>query len=86
MNSPERLLKALDGGKPDRLPVTTHHVMPSFLDDYLNGASEAEMRHQRSFRAETRKAVRRCFEEAGQVGGYILSLSNHLVDADVEMI
>ena len=24
---------------PDRLPVTTHHVMPYFLDKYMNGIS-----------------------------------------------
>ena len=42
MNSRERLLTAIKGGIPDRLPVTTHHVMPSFLDTYLNGASEDE--------------------------------------------
>ena len=32
MNSRERLLTALDGGQPDRLPVTTHHLMPYFLE------------------------------------------------------
>jgi len=31
MTSRERLLTALRGGVPDRLPVTTHHLMPSFL-------------------------------------------------------
>jgi uroporphyrinogen-III decarboxylase len=35
---------------------------------------------------ETRKAVRNCFEEAGQGGGYILSPSDHFFDADVELI
>jgi hypothetical protein len=29
--SRQRLLTALDRGVPDRLPVTTHHLMPSFL-------------------------------------------------------
>ena len=42
MNSRERLLTALAGGVPDRLPVTTHHLMPSFLINYLDGASEEE--------------------------------------------
>ena len=42
MTSRERLLTALKGGQPDRLPVTTHHLMPYFLDTYLSGASEAE--------------------------------------------
>lgn len=31
MTSRERLLTALNRGVPDRLPVTTHHLMPSFL-------------------------------------------------------
>lgn len=31
MTSRDRLLTALDRGVPDRLPVTTHHLMPSFL-------------------------------------------------------
>lgn len=42
MNSRERLLTALAGGVPDRLLVTTHHLMPSFLINYLDGASEEE--------------------------------------------
>jgi uroporphyrinogen-III decarboxylase len=37
MNSKQRFLTALDRKKPDRLPVTTHHVMPSFLSNYLGG-------------------------------------------------
>ncbi|MGM0414825.1 MAG: uroporphyrinogen decarboxylase family protein [Bacillota bacterium] len=37
MNSRERLLTALEGGVPDRLPATTHHVLPYFLDKYLDG-------------------------------------------------
>lgn len=39
MNSRERLLTALEGGRPDSLPVTTHHVMPYFLDKYMDGIS-----------------------------------------------
>lgn len=31
------MLAAIDGGIPDRLPVTTHHVMPYFLDKYMDG-------------------------------------------------
>jgi uroporphyrinogen-III decarboxylase len=42
VNSRERLLTALDGGQPDRLPVTTHHLMPYFLETYLDGASDDE--------------------------------------------
>ncbi len=40
--SRERLLTALDGGIPDRLPVTTHHVMPSFLKNKMNDISYPE--------------------------------------------
>lgn len=42
MTSKERFLVTLDGGCPDRLPVTTHHVMPSFLENYMNGADEQD--------------------------------------------
>ena len=37
MTSKQRMLTALQGGVPDRLPVTTHHVMPYFLDHTMNG-------------------------------------------------
>ncbi|UCE21464.1 MAG: hypothetical protein JSV46_04385 [Candidatus Aminicenantes bacterium] len=39
MTSKERFLKALERNKPDRLPVTTHHMMPYFLKTYMNGVS-----------------------------------------------
>lgn len=42
MTSRQRLLRALDRGQPDRLPVTTHHLMPSFLRTHLGGVSEQE--------------------------------------------
>jgi len=45
VTSRERLLVALDGGRPDRLPVTTHHLMPYFLDTYLDGMGEADFFH-----------------------------------------
>ena len=35
---------------------------------------------------QTRKEVRRCFEEAGLDGGYILSPSDHFFDADLQLI
>ncbi len=35
---------------------------------------------------ETRKEVRRCFAEAGESGGFILSPSDHFFDADLELI
>jgi len=34
------MLAALNGTGPDRLPVTTHHIMPYFLDHCLHGMSE----------------------------------------------
>ncbi|HMM27664.1 MAG TPA: uroporphyrinogen decarboxylase family protein [Aggregatilineaceae bacterium] len=37
MTPKQRMVTALDGGQPDRLPVTTHHVQPYFLDKYLGG-------------------------------------------------
>ncbi|MCL4489616.1 MAG: hypothetical protein M1570_16030 [Chloroflexi bacterium] len=42
MTSRERLLTALDRGVPDRLPVTTHHLMTYFLSKYMGGASSRE--------------------------------------------
>jgi hypothetical protein len=42
MTSKERFITALEGKAPDRLPVTTHHVMPYFLDSYMNGKSNDE--------------------------------------------
>jgi uroporphyrinogen decarboxylase len=42
MTSRERLLTALDRRVPDRLPVTTHHLMPSFLARTMGGATARE--------------------------------------------
>jgi len=42
MTSKKRFLKALDGEVPDRLPATTHHVMPYFLKKYMGGISNDE--------------------------------------------
>jgi uroporphyrinogen decarboxylase len=39
MNSKERFLGAIKLETPDRLPVTTHHLMPSFLEKHMNGGS-----------------------------------------------
>lgn len=39
MTSRQRLLTALERKAPDRLPVTTHHLMPYFLDKYMEGIS-----------------------------------------------
>jgi uroporphyrinogen decarboxylase len=37
MTPKQRMVTALEGGQPDRLPVTTHHVQGYFLDKYLGG-------------------------------------------------
>jgi len=42
MTSKERLLKTLNREKCDRLPVTTHHLMPSYLKNFMNGIDEQE--------------------------------------------
>lgn len=39
MTSKERLILALDNKKPDRLPATTHHIMPYFTDKFMEGIS-----------------------------------------------
>ena len=39
MTSKQRLVAALKREKTDRLPVTTHHLMPYFLDKYMGGMS-----------------------------------------------
>ncbi|MFO7670146.1 MAG: uroporphyrinogen decarboxylase family protein, partial [Bacteroidales bacterium] len=35
---------------------------------------------------QTREEVRRCFEEAGEGGGYILSPSDHFFEADLNLL
>ena len=42
MTPKQRFLAALSRKKADRLPVTTHHVMPSFLKKYMHGISNDE--------------------------------------------
>jgi hypothetical protein len=36
------MLAALNGTRPDRLPVTSHHIMPYYLEHCLGGMSERE--------------------------------------------
>lgn len=40
--SRQRFIKALNREVPDRLPATTHHLMPYFLRSYMNGISDQE--------------------------------------------
>jgi uroporphyrinogen-III decarboxylase len=42
MNTKDRFLKALNREIPDRLPVTTHHIMPYFLTKYFGDKSYQE--------------------------------------------
>jgi len=42
MTSRQRLLAALERRRPDRLPVTTHHVMNSYLERKLGGAGRMD--------------------------------------------
>ena len=43
MTSKERMLAAITGKTmPDRLPVTTHHVMPFFLEHTMHGISDQQ--------------------------------------------
>ena len=42
MTSKERFLKAINREEPDRLPVTTHHIMPYFLNKYMRDISYQE--------------------------------------------
>ena len=42
MTSRERMLTALSGGRPDRLPVTIHQWQPYHLKKYMGGVSDIE--------------------------------------------
>lgn len=42
MTSKERMLTALRGGKPDRLPCTVHQWMPYHLENYMGGMDQIE--------------------------------------------
>jgi uroporphyrinogen decarboxylase len=42
MSHKARLLCAIQRGKADRLPTTTHHLMPYFLDRYMDGISSQQ--------------------------------------------
>ncbi len=42
MTAKDRFVAALERREPDRLPVTTHHVMDYFLKKYMGGATDDE--------------------------------------------
>ena len=66
MSSRARLLCALNGDQPDRLPVTTHHLMPSFLKNYLQNASEQEFFDRFGFDAIRWIVAHRADTQAGE--------------------
>jgi uroporphyrinogen decarboxylase len=61
MTSKERLLCALEGGKPDRLPVSVHQWQTYHLEEYLGGASALQ-----AFEMAGMDAQIQCFESMGQ--------------------
>jgi len=61
MNSKERMMIALHGSKPDRLPVTVHQWQQYHLDTYMGGASALE-----AFEAVGMDASIQYFAEMGQ--------------------
>ncbi len=46
MNPKERFIATLEHRPTDRLPVTTHHLMPSFLKNYMDGKPNMEFFEQ----------------------------------------
>lgn len=42
MTSKERMLTALSGGRPDRLPATVHQWLPYHLDKYMDGMDQID--------------------------------------------
>jgi len=70
MTSKERLLAAINRGKPDRLPVTVHQWQKFHLDRYLGGISDIE-----AFDRFGMDAAVQYFQDMGQFW---------LVDADYE--
>jgi uroporphyrinogen decarboxylase len=53
MTSKQRMLAAITGCGPDHLPVTTHHVMPYFLEHCLAGMTERQFWDEFGFDAIT---------------------------------
>lgn len=61
MNSKERMMIALERGKPDRLPVTVHQWQGYHLNHYMNGMSDIE-----AFEAVGMDAQIQYFSDMGQ--------------------
>ncbi|MBN1557562.1 MAG: hypothetical protein JW951_05385 [Lentisphaerae bacterium] len=75
-------MTAVNREKGDRLPATTHHVMPYFLNRYMNGVSIPEFFEQTGLDFILRTIPQKPDEAAGASGGYILAPSDHFFDAD----
>ena len=61
MTSKERMMCAIEGGKPDRMPVSVHQWQGYHLDKYLDGISDLE-----AFERFGMDAQVQYFEEMGQ--------------------
>jgi uroporphyrinogen decarboxylase len=61
MTAKERMMCALEGGKPDRLPVTIHQWQQWHLDRYLGGVNALE-----AFKVCGLDAALQYFEAMGQ--------------------
>lgn len=87
MTSRERLLTALRGGMPDRLPVTTHHLMSYFLNKYTGGMKGLAFHKQFGFDPVVWSVGPVANEKAGQ---YYDSKANMICDdnwrPEVEML
>lgn len=66
MSSKARMLTALTRGVPDRLPVTTHHLMRYFLDEIMGGMTELACFDHFGLDAITWAAPHRPDPEAGE--------------------
>ena len=74
MTSKERMMLALNGEKPDRLPVTVHQWQGWHLDRSMDGATPLE-----AFRATGMDAAIQYFEAMGQF--WIPDAEKHLVES-----
>jgi len=76
MTSKERMLRALERGKPDRLPCSIHQWQKYHLDQFnvvTDGTAE-----------RIRAKVHELFEKVGSGGGYICALSDHFFETPPE--
>lgn len=81
MTSKERMLRALNKEKPDRLPVTVHQWQKYHLDKYLNGISDIEAFEKFGFDAQAQY-----FGDVGQTqdgGASQSSARNWQIHADI---